>query len=335
MILGVFLALASVLFALDVLAHRNARAVALANATMWTCVYIAGALAFAAFLWGYAGREPASLFLAGFVMEKALSVDNLMVFVAIFSYFRIAPEFQHRVLHYGILGAVVFRLIFVVLGAGSLALFGAPVGFAFGVVVLWSALKMWSTIEGDDEPVDYAAQWYARWARSLLPFTNWHVGRFFERISAYRRGEPFSWKLHGTTLLMCLVAIEISDVLFSFDSVPAVIAVTQEPMLVYSAMLFAILGLRMLYFVLSAALRYLTRLGGAVVLVLFFIGTKLTVESGARLLHRFGLDTPGTFHISPLISLCVVLAILAGGVVASILFPATQPPQSSDAPLQR
>jgi len=119
----------------------------------------------------------------------------------------------------------------------------------------------------------------------------------------------------------CLIAIELSDVMFSFDSVPAVIAVTRDPVMIYSAMIFAILGLRSLYFVLGAMLRYLSRLGGAVVAVLFFIGVKLGAASIAELAEKYGYHTPGYITVSPMVSLAIVLGILAIGVIASILWP--------------
>lgn len=280
------------------------------------------------------------MFLSGYVMEKALSVDNLMVFVAIFAYFKIPDDYQHRVLHYGIISAVVFRLIFVAIGATAFSVFAPGVGLVFGLIVLWSAFKMWTSMPGDgDEPVDYSAQWYARWAVRIPPFTNDdHGGNFFFRACKYcyrlngrispdcpsYAGEAAPQLIRvGTPMLMCLIAIEISDVLFSFDSVPVVIAVTQDPVLIYSAMIFAILGLRQLYFVLTALMRYLTRLGGAVVLVLAFIGIKLVVSAVVALMARIGMVTPGYLHITPEISLAVVLGLLAGGVVASILWPET------------
>lgn len=320
-LLGVFLLIAGGLFAADLWAHRGAqKPITLSNAAAWSCAYVAGALAFMAYLSWARDDNAAALFLTGFVMEKALSVDNLMVFVAIFAYFKIPDAFQHRVLHYGIIGAVVFRLIFVALGAGSLEMFGPVVGLVFAFFVIWSAWKMVSAGAGEAEEVDYSNQWYVRWARGTLAFTNELVGPDF-----------FTWQdcgcglgakecpvahRYGTPLLLCLIAIEISDVLFSFDSVPAVIAVTREPALVYTAMIFAILGLRQLYFVLTAMLRYLTHLGTAVIAVLFFIGAKMLFQS----LNEIGLP----WHmpdISPIYSLAVVVGILGLGVVVSILCP--------------
>lgn len=317
-----FAAIAGSIFLADLWAHRRAdKPISLGNAAGWSLAYIFGAMAFAGFLFADQGQNASSLFLAGFVMEKALSVDNLMVFVAIFAYFRIPDEYQHRILHYGIIGAVVFRLIFVAIGAGALEAWGAPVALLFGVVVLWSAWKMWGG-GAEQEDVDFSAQWYARWAVRILPFVNaMPKGRFL--VWRFKQGTD-TLARHGTPMLMALIAIELSDVMFSFDSVPAVIAVTQEPVLVYSAMIFAILGLRQLYFVLTALLRYLTRLGGAIIAVLAFIGAKLVVEAVQKLLPLAGIDGPDFLEIGPVTSLFVVLGLLATGVIASILWPETE-----------
>lgn len=325
--LGLFALLAGVAFAFETLVNSQKKGpIGLVDATLWSGLYVIAALSFAVCLYAQKGPAAASLFLAGYVMEKVLSVDNLMVFVAIFAYFRIPDTQQHKVLHYGIIGAVVFRLVFVAVGSGSLVIFGPPVGLLFGLVVLLSAWKM--RTGGDAEDVDYSAQWYARWASRILPFVNSAVddkGTFF----VYRRTSPGYWKSYGTPLLMALVTIEISDVLFSFDSVPAVIAITQDPVLVYSAMIFAILGLRMLYFVLTALLRYLSRLTTAVIAVLAFIGFKLIAESANAMWP--GMDPDHYLPIPPLGSLAVVLTILGIGVVASIFWPVTLDTVKSDA----
>lgn len=311
-LLGVFLLIAGGLLAADLWAHRGVqKPITLGNAAAWSLAYVFGAMAFAGFLMADQGADKASLFLTGFVMEKALSVDNLMVFVAIFAYFKIPDAYQHRVLHYGIAGAVVFRIIFVAIGAGALELLGPVVGLVFAFFVLWSAWKMAASGgDGEAEEVDYANQWYVRWAKSFLFFTNELPGPVFF-TKKYAWGQTWA-----TPMLLCLIAVEISDVLFSFDSVPAVIAVTREPALVYSAMIFAILGLRQLYFVLTAMLRFLTHLGKAVIAVLFFIGAKMLFQS----INEIGLP----WHmpdISPAWSLVVVLGVLSMGVVASLIWP--------------
>lgn len=279
MVVIVFLVLAFGALALDIRAHRKPQAVSLTDAAKWSAIYIAVSLAFAAFVFLVRGRGAASLFLSGYVMEKALSVDNLVVFGLVFSYFGIKDENQHKVLHYGILGAVVFRLAFVTLGVGSLWLFGRLAELAFGAVVGWSAIKVLRG--GDAEPVDCNSRWYMRAARSVMP----NMG----------------------PLLVCMVAIECTDVMFAFDSVPTVIAVTRDPVLIYSAMIFAILGLRSLYFVLAALRRYLVYLDKAVAAILVFVAAKLVLHA---LLH---------WSIDPTVSLVVVLSLLVAGATLSLM----------------
>lgn len=263
----------------------------LRRATLWSCFWIATALCFSAFLYMWRGQDAATLFLAGYVLEKSLSVDNLMVFAAIFSYFRIKAQYQPAVLYWGIIGAVVFRAIFVTIGAGSLLLAGPIIGIGFGALVLWSAFKMLALDDGGSEDVDYANTWYGKITRKLLP--------------------PSAVKI--APYAMCLVAIEVSDIMFSFDSIPAVIAVVRDPLLVYASVMFAVLGLRSLYFVLAALMRYLVHLGKAVIVLLFFVGMKLMVYSAAELL---GQHLP---EIAPATNLGIVIGVLTVGVVASFI----------------
>jgi tellurite resistance protein TerC len=280
---------------LDLNAHRDDVPITLRDAAKWSLVYVGISLAFAAYLGIVRGGHAASLFLTGYVMEKALSVDNLMVFGAVFAYFGIQPGFQHRILHYGIIGAVLFRLIFVVIGTGALALIGRPVELVFGSFVAWSAWKMLTAGDDGNEEVDHASRWYIKWTKHFIPVAaDASQNRFF---NAARMATP---------LFLCLIAVEITDVMFSFDSVPAVISVTRDPLLVYSAMIFAILGLRSMYFVLEALKRYLAHLGKAVSLVLVFVAGKLFLHSLAGI------------EIDPFVSLMVVLATLTGGVLSSL-----------------
>lgn len=285
---------------IDLYAHKKDEPVSLKNAIVWSIVWILVSVGFAGYIYQNHGAEKASLFLSGYLLEKSLSVDNLFVFMAIFASFTIKDEYQHRILYFGILGALVLRFIFVAAGT-SLLLFGDWVLLLFGAFVLWSAWKMYSGGGDDGEEIeDYTDHWSVRFAK-----------KFF-RVHPHRVGHSFfttqNSQLHVTPLFLCLVAVEISDVMFAFDSVPAVIAITQEPFLVYTSNIFAILGLRSMYFVLSAAKRYLCHLEKAVIGILVFIGVKMITGF-------FGL------HISPNISLAVVLLGLAIGVVASIAFP--------------
>ncbi|MDR2727080.1 MAG: TerC/Alx family metal homeostasis membrane protein, partial [Deltaproteobacteria bacterium] len=214
--------------------------------------------------------------------------------------------YQHRVLYYGILGALVLRLVFVSVGTSVLALFGAYALAGFGLFVLWSAWKMWQQMGEDTEEIeDYTNHWAVSLTRRFLPVHNRLEGHdFFTRV---QEGGKSVQK--ATPLLLCLVVVEFSDVMFAFDSVPAVIAITRDPFLVYTSNIFAILGLRSLYFLLAAAKRYLRHLEKAVIAILVYIGLKML------------LDVAGVIHLSPMLSLCVVLGFLAAGVAASLLLP--------------
>ena len=275
----------------------GSRALSLRAALWRSLVYVGVSVAFGGYLYAACGADAASRFFSGYAMEKALSVDNLMAFVAVFSYFGIPRESQPRILRWGLVGAVVFRLLFVAAGAGSLVRLGRPVEALFGLVVAWSAIAMVRGGGGDREPVDHRTRWYARF---ILRFST----LWFDDSGAFFRKVGSRWCV--TEAFCCLVAIEVTDVVFSFDSVPAVIAVTQEPLLVYSAMVFAILGLRALYLLVDALARYLEHLGKAVVVVLVFIAAKLLLHAGAGV------------TLTPTVSLAIVLGVLGIGAVASI-----------------
>ena len=309
---------------LDLFAHKKSTGITLGDATRWTLFWVALALAFYGYLWVRFGKTWADLYLAGYALEKSLSIDNLMVFMAIFASFSIKGPLQHRILYYGIIGALIFRAIFVVIGTG---LFHASpwVGFVFAAFVIWSAVKMLQQPDYKEEIEDYSNHWSVRLTGRILPiYTRLHLNRFFIRHSQIpgqgTQNESVSNAvrknaLYATPAFLCLMAIETSDIAFAFDSVPAVIAVTQEPMLVYAAMIFAILGLRSLYFVLAALTKYLVHLEKAVIGLLFFIGAKMALQSWNHAVSDTG------FHISPGWSLAIVLGMLSAGVIASLLFP--------------
>lgn len=276
----------------DLYTHRHDRVIPIKNAALWSGVYILAALIFAAFLYVSSGAESSSLFLTGFLLEKMLSVDNLFVWIAIFSYFGIKEKHQHRILHWGVLGAIVFRLGFVAIGTGSLWLFGPFAETAFALIILYTAYLMITSDE--DAPVEYDKVWYIRVLKRFLP------------VTGATRGHAFFIDGKATPLFLCLVAVEVCDILFAFDSVPAVIIVTRDPVLIMSAMTFAILGLRSLYFVLTALKRYLKHLDKAVIVILVLFSLKILCGTW--------LD----FHVEPLLSLAGVLGLLTIGVLFSL-----------------
>ncbi len=308
---------------MDLFAHRNTKEISILDASLWSGFWISLAVAFYGYLWFRFDKQWADLYLAGVALEKSLSVDNLIVFMAIFASFGIKGHLQHRILYWGIIGALVFRAIFVAVGTGLFSL--APwVGFIFAAIVAWSGYKMLTAKSDDEEIADYSHHWSVKLTEKLMPvFPRLHAENFFVTraiVNELGKSDPSlqtikNAAIFATPAFLCLMAIETSDIMFAFDSVPAVIAVTQEPLLVYAAMIFAVLGLRSLYFVLAAMTKYLVHLEKAVIALLFFIAFKLTLQSGE---HVFGWDF---LHISANMSLLVVLGTLAAGVVASFIWP--------------
>jgi tellurite resistance protein TerC len=302
----------------DLASHRHTPEITPANAAKWVVFWVGLALLFYLYLHVKFGAEPANLYLAGYALEQTLSIDNLMVFMAIFASFGIRGALQHRILYYGILGAIVFRAIFVWIGTELFA--ASPwIGFLFAAFVLWTGVKMLQSGTQEREIADYGRHWSVRLLGRLFPvYTRLHGDSLFVRPSsiAGEGGEAtHRGPLYATPAFLCLVAIETSDVAFAFDSVPAVIAVTQEPLLVYAAMIFAILGLRSLYFLIAALTRYLVHLEKAVIALLFFIAGKMALTSWNHAVGHTGL------HISPTVSLAIVLGVLAFGVIASLIAP--------------
>lgn len=308
---------------MDLHAHRKQTEISMKDASLWSLFWVGLALAFYGYLWVRFSKHWADLYLQGYVLEKSLSVDNLMVFMAIFSSFGIRGVLQHRILYWGIIGALVFRAVFVVVGT-SLFFASVWVGFLFAAVVAWSGWKMLTARGKDEEITDYSHHWSVQMTEKLMPvFPRMHLERFFitRKVAEDLMDADPSLKVTrmatflATPAFLCLMAIETSDVMFAFDSVPAVIAVTQQPLLVYAAMIFAVLGLRSLYFVLAVLTKYLVHLEKAVIALLFFIAVKLALHSFNHAVFDTGLD------IGSNLSLMIVLGTLAAGVIASFLFP--------------
>lgn len=309
---------------IDLFAHRHTKEIGVKDAAIWSLFWVGLAIAFYFYLMFRFDAEWANLYLAGYALEKSLSIDNLMVFMAIFASFGIKGHLQHRILYWGIIGALVFRAIFVLIGASLFA--ASPwVGFIFAAFVIWSAVQMLRADNDDEEIEDYTDHWSVRLTGKLFPIYKKLRGEHFvvkdhelqkEIAEEEKRGIVTRvGKYYVTPALLCLMAIETSDIAFAFDSVPAVIAVTHEPLLVYAAMIFAILGLRSLYFVLAALTKYLVHLEKAVIGLLFFIGAKMLIESFNHTIGDTGI------HISPGVSLAIVLLTLIGGVIASFIWP--------------
>lgn len=311
--------------AIDLFAHRNNKKITLTNATLWSLFWVLVALLFACYLYLHHGNEIASLFITGYVLEKALSVDNLFVIMSIFSWFAVPNRYRHRLLYWGVIGAIVFRAIFVLVGT-KLLLLGPWMELIFAAIVAITGIMMLNDKGEKGAIQDYSDHFAYRIAKKIFPSYPKIVGAYFlltqKRVNkelAKPKNRSFAQKipkslLYATPLFLCLVVIELSDVMFAFDSVPAIIAVSHEPLIVYSAMMFAILGLRTMYFVLEAMKQYLVHLNKAIICLLFFIAAKLALNASDHFFNH-------GIHISPIFSLYVVLTLLILGVLASFIFP--------------
>lgn len=322
----VFVALSVGAIAIDLFMHRHDKPISLKSAALWSVFWVMVAMVFASFLYVHHGAEAASLFITGYALEKVLSVDNLFVMMAIFSWFAIPDRFRHRVLYWGIIGAIVFRGIFVAIGTGLLSL-GPYVEVVFALIVAWTAVMMLKSKDESDEIQDYSQHLAYRLVKRFFPIWPKLKGHAFllnqqevdeELAKPENRdvaiGGGAKAARYATPLLLCVAVVELSDVMFAFDSVPAIIAVSREPLIVYSAMMFAILGLRTLYFVLEALKQYLVHLEKAIILLLFFIAAKLGLNATDHIWHH-------GYSLSATTSLYVVLSVLALGILASVLFP--------------
>ena len=313
----VFIALSVGAIFIDLFMHRDDKPISLKSAALWSVFWVVVAMAFAGFLYIHHGAEVASLFVTGYALEKVLSVDNLFVMMAIFSWFAVPDRYRHRVLYWG---------IFVAIGTSLLSL-GPYVEVVFAIIVAWTAVMMLKSGDDDDEIEDYSQHLAYRMVKRFFPIWPKLRGHAFllnqkevdaelakPENSDVTIGRGKKAALYATPLFLCVAVVELSDVMFAFDSVPAIIAVSREPLIVYSAMMFAILGLRTLYFVLEALKQYLVHLEKAVIVLLFFIAAKLGLNATDHIWHH-------GYSIAATTSLYVVLGVLALGILASVMFP--------------
>ncbi|HKU19536.1 MAG TPA: TerC/Alx family metal homeostasis membrane protein [Terriglobales bacterium] len=296
--------------------HRRAHVVSTREALGWSLVWTTLALLFAGVLYAYCswkfpadpglsgspGSSQGGLawqitleYLTGFIIEKTLALDNIFVFVLIFEYFAIPATYQHRILFFGVLGALLFRIIFIALGAILLQYKGIVV--AFGIILVLTGAKI---LLAPAKPIDPEANLVIRLLRRLVPITpELRDQNFFRRVAT---------RLHGTPLLVALVFIEVSDIIFAVDSVPAIFSVTKEPLIVFTSNVFAILGLRALYFLMAGMVYRFRLLKYALGAILIFVGVKM-----AWLNDAFGGKFPITW------SLAIIAGILASVVVFSMM----------------
>ncbi len=305
---GGFLALFLTLLFLDLsVLHRESAELSVRQALFWTAVWVSVALSFTLVIYGLyehrwfgfessaevaGGRDAVVLFITGYLLEWSLSVDNIFVIALIFAYLKIPPLYQYRVLFWGIVGAIVLRGLMIIAGAALLRQFDWMF-YVFGAILLISALRM---LRDDEADRDFGSSFPARLVRRFVPVSeNLDRARFFVRRDGV---------LHATPLFVALVMVELTDVVFAVDSIPAILAVTRDPFIVFTSNAFAILGLRSLYFAVAGLMAMFRYLKYSLVLILAFVGVKMLMVS-----H---------FHVPNLVSLGIIVGTLAGGIVASM-----------------
>src|SRR3712207_3439904 len=279
--------------------HKQAHEVSLREAGAWSAVWVALALAFNYGVYHFMGAQAGLEFLTGYLIEKALSVDNIFVFVLVFSYFNVPPRYQHRVLFWGILGALLMRGAMIAAGAALIEQFHWII-YVFGAFLVITGIRMAMQTE---RAIDPEANPVIRLVRRFIPVTNvYHGQSFFIRQTVGGR-----LRRVATPLFVVLVLVETTDLIFAVDSIPAIFAITTDPFIVYTSNVFAILGLRALYFLLAGVVHkfHYLKLGLSVVLV--FVGAKMLLAD--------------VYKVPVGLSLGVIALVLATSVVASLLFP--------------
>jgi tellurite resistance protein TerC len=298
------------LFVLAVLAidlglfHKKSTTVSLKNALMWSAVWISLACVFCVIVYFWHGKQSALEFLTGYLIEQSLSVDNLFVFLVLFQFFKVPAEYQYKVLFWGIIGALVMRLFFIVAGVALINRFHWII-YVFGAFLIWTGFKLAFNEEEDVHPEQNPV---LRFVRRFIPITHDYEGdRFFVMRDAKRFATP---------LFAVLIVVETTDLLFAVDSIPAVLAITRDAFIVYTSNVFAILGLRSMFFALAGVLDLFEYLHYGLAAILVFVGAKM-------LLSNEGLEIAGLplhYHIPIGASLAMVGGILALSILASLVF---------------
>ncbi len=285
--------------------HRKAHHVSMKEALSWTFVWIALSMAFNVFVYYYFGKEKAVEYFTGYLIEKSLSVDNIFVIIMIFSYFQVPDEYQHKVLFWGILGALVMRILFILSGIELIHRFHWLI-YIFGGFLIFTGFRM---LTGGETKVEPEKNPLVNLARMILPFTlNFEGDKFFVKH------EGRTW---ATPLLLVVIVIEATDLVFAVDSIPAILAISDDPFIVYTSNVFAILGLRSLYFALSGIEKYFHFLKYGLAAVLMFVGVKMCIADW--------------YKIPTEVSLIVIVSILAIAMVSSLAFPKKKEPESETA----
>lgn len=279
--------------------HRKAHEVRFKEALTWSGVWVGLALLFNVGIWWKFGAEPGVQFLTGYLIEKSLSIDNIFVFVIVFSALRIPALYQHRVLFWGILSALVLRAVMIFAGVAMLQRFHWLI-YVFGAFLIFTGVKLFLNRNQEEHPENGLAM---RWARRTIPSTSeFDSHHFFTKQNG---------KWLATPLFMALILVEVTDVIFALDSIPAIFAVTQDPFLVFTSNIFAILGLRSLFFLVAGMVEKFSYLKVGLSAVLVFVGAKMTLVDVVK--------------VPALVSLAVIALLIGGSVVASLLKARGQP----------
>lgn len=307
---GIFILFVLLMLALDLgVFHRKAHEVSFKEAGIWSIVWVSLALTFNFILYQYsienfgaeAGRQVGLEFLTGYIIEKSLSVDNIFVFVMVFAYFAIPSIYQHRILFYGILGALIFRAIFIALGSALMEFHW--IIYIFGGFLIITGIKMFFTSNEEIEP---EKNFLIRIFKKFMPVTHQIDGKsFFVKVNGIT---------HATPLFIALLFLEATDIIFAVDSVPAIFAVTKEPLIVFTSNIFAILGLRSMYFMLAGVLDKFHFLQYGLAVVLVFVGLKMV-----------WLNPLYDGHFPIVWSLSIILGTILISIIASLIFPPKEP----------
>ena len=293
---GIFsLLILGMLFLDLVVFHREEHEVSLREALIWTGIWIVLGLLFSLFIYTQKGLDATLAYLAGYLVEKSLSLDNIFVFQVIFTYFAVPAKYRHKILFWGVVGALVMRGVFIVAGITLIKMFHWVV-YLLGLLLVYTGIRMVTehgkVIEPERNPV-------IRLARRFVPMTShYEGGRFFVRKDG---------RLYATPLLAVLLVVESTDVVFAVDSIPAIMALTTDPVIIYTSNVFALLGLRALYFALSGLLQLFHYLNYGLSVILVFVGVKMLIS--------------GFYKIPTWVALLVVVVTLTASIVASLWWP--------------
>ena len=308
-----FAATVVVALLIDLLAHRGAHVIGFKEAAWWSALWVGLAITFGGVVFAVLGTTAGVEYTTAWLLEKSLSVDNLFVFALIFGYFKVPRAYQHRVLFFGVMGALVVRGIFLALGVAVVSRFTAVL-FVFAAILLYSAYKL---LKDEDDSFDPGTSFGVRMLKRVVPVRDEYDGtKFFVKEAGKRVATP---------LLAVVVAIEAADLVFAVDSVPAVLAVSSDPFIVYTSNAFAILGLRALYFLLAGLLEKFHYLSKGLALILAFIGVKLILQAAHEVISTSIPEIPS------LLSLGVIVVVLAASIGLSLAKPVeTEPVEDAE-----